>query len=377
MLNFKINKNRIFLLIIAIVLIVSVVVVFVNILVPETNEIIYEIRYDGVKGKGIILREENFVDLSSYEKTLYNNIVEGQFIKAGTEIATAYKKGYIKLTLEKLTETEKNIVIYQNQNIITEFDDKKIRDFDFEIDVIIKKMSEESHGYIELYCELCDLIRQRQNYIRETYNTENNNYLQGLYADEISLTEALKSWCDAFTAPYDGYVSFFCDGKEGELNIQRAGEITCKDVANLLKEEKNSYFNGFKMVKDNKWYALMTVEDVSLFSIGSIYPVYIGNETQWEEGHLEDIRQDKSGYLLVFSFDNNVEKYLDIRNTDIFVGQRIEGFCVENGFVENNEVVVEINDQKTRIPVETLYENEDIVIFEAVDQLKVGQKVYK
>lgn len=377
MVNNKVNKNRIILLIIAVILIISIVSVFVYILVPKTDEIIYEIRYEGIKGEGVIFRDESFIDLSQYEKTLFNNVVDGQFVVAGTNIATGYKKGYIKSSLEKLIETEKNIVTYQNQNIITEFDDKKIRDYDFEIDVIIKKMSEANENYIELYCEICDLIMARQTYIRNTYNTENNDYLQGLYADEISLTESLKSWCDTFDAHDDGYIGFYCDGYEKEFGIENVQNYSCKDVTNLMKEEYENNLYGYKIVKDNKWYSLVVVEDASKFAAGNSYPVYIGNETEWEEGYLEEIKEDKSGYLLVFSFNDNVEKYSDMRITDFFVGQRIEGFCVESEFVENDSIFIENNDQKIRIQVEVLYHDEDIAIFNTDEQLQVGQKVYK
>ncbi len=377
MLNNRLNKNRIILLVVALVSIISIIALLLVVFIPKTDKIVYEIHYEGVSGEGIVFRNERFVDLSDYEKISYNNIIDGQFVSAGTNIASAYKKGYIKTTLEKLTETEKNIVTYQNQNIITEFDDKTIRNYDFEIEVIIKKMSEENSGNIELYGELCNLMRKRQEYIRGAFNTENNNYLQGLYTDEITLTESLQNWCDVFCATDDCFIGFYCDGYEREFNFEKANNISYKEISNLLKKEYNADLNGFKLINDGKWYIAVTVDDSSLFSVGSCYPVYLNNEKESEAGLLEKIVEDKNECILVFSFEENVEKYINVRKTNIFVGQRFEGFCLDADFVENNEVTVKNNKEKYSIPVNVTFKNERMVIFDITDQLEVGQKVYK
>ena len=377
MINNRGNKNKKLLFIIAIIVCIFFVLGLILIIIPKTENISYKIHYDGVSGNGVIFRDETYYDLSSYEKVLYENVVESQYVNAGTEIAFAYKKGYIKNTLVKLAETEKSIALYQNQNIITSFDDKNIKNFDFEIDVVIKKMSEENNGYIELYSTLCDLISARQQYIRNNYNTENNEYLQSLYADEKNMTEALKTWCDTFSSSENCFVGFYCDGKESLLNAEKAQNVSYKETENLLKEDFAEANKGFKLVKDNKWYIAAKVDDSSLFAIGASYPVYIDNEKTFEAGLVERIIEDRGGSVVVFSFNDNVEKYLDVRVTDIFVGQRFEGFSINKDYVNNGEIKIKSEKQKITVPVNVSYQTEDFVIFEVDEQLTVGQKVYK
>ncbi len=377
MINSRGNKNRILLFIIAVVLCLCIILGLIFALIPKTDNIAYKIHYDGIGGKGVVFRDETYFDLSSYEKILFGNIIEGQHVQQGTKIASAYKKGYIKNTLNKLAETEKNIAAYQNQNILTSFDDKNIKNFDFEIDVTIKRMSEEDNGYIELYGTLCNLISARQQYIRNNYNTENNDYLQGLYADEKNMTEALAAWCDVFSASEDAFVGFYCDGKESELNIEKAQNITYKETENLFKASTDEMNKGFKLVKDSKWYIAAKVEDSSLFAVGSTYPVYIDNEKSFEAGLVEKIIDDRSGSVVIFSFSDNVEKYLDIRITNVFVGQRFEGYTIKNDYIKNGEVKIKAGKKKSTVPVNILYQDEDFIIFDVNEQLSLGQKVYK
>ncbi len=375
---FKNIKNKKKLIIIASVVVLACIIgILLSVLIPKTDVIEYEIYYDGIKGEGIIFRDEVFYDLNGYEKVYYENVVDGQQILKNTPIASAYKKGYIKATLQKLFETEKSIVTYQNQNVITGFDDKNIQQLDFEIEVTIKQMSEKKDGYIELHNTLADLMYSRQEYIRSTYNTESNAYLQGLYSDELSMIESLKTWCDQLIASDDGYISFYCDGQEQKFNGEKAQSISYDEFRDEVERTYTDDHYGFKIVKDGKWYALVETDDGSAFQTGNYYPVYINNETQSEAGYLEKIIENRKGDILVFSFDDNIEKYLDIRTANIFIGNRFEGFAVDSEYIKNGVAIVKKDKEKHNIEVNVLYENDDIVIFDTTNELALGQKVYK
>lgn len=362
---------------VASLLVVCVIIILCVALIPKTDKIEYEIFYDGIEGEGVVFRNEVFYDLSDYEKVYYENVVEGQKIEKNTIVASAYKKGYIKATLEKLFKTEQSIVTYQNQNIITGFDDKKIQQYDFEINVTIKQMSAHDGGYIELHNKLSELMTARQDYVRLTYNTESNEYLQGLYADEISMTESLRAWCDQMKASEDGYVGVYCDGHEAELTTEKAQTLSYEEYQDIFDGDYTNGSVGFKVVKDEKWYALVEIDDVSPFQVGNLYPVYINNESQNEAGYLENIINNKKGSVLVFSFEDNVEKYLDVRKAKLFIGNRIEGFCVDSDFIKNDVALIKKDKEKINIAVDVLYRNDEFVIFGVNSELSLGQKVYK
>lgn len=355
------------------ILMVVITAVCLIVFLPKSYAVQYDIVYDGIETKGMIIRDEYYTDLQSYEKLHYNNIVEGQFVKKDSDIVLAYKKGYIKNTLSKLMETETNIVNYLN-NIIEGYDDKNIQQYDFEIEVAIKKMSQEDSGFIELYSNLCTLMKERAEYIRATFTADQK--LEELYADEQNLITSIDSWRDHIKAVSDGYVGFYCDGAESEFNSSNVLNLGYTDYNNAIKKGYKTDLNGFKIVADSKWYLIVEIDDADEFELGNYYQVYISNETEYEYGCLEKIIDEKKGNAIVFSFEDNVEKYLDLRQTNVFIGSRYEGYSVKNKFIKDSSVIVKLNKKKTAIPVEILYSDKEKTVFKYSEQISLGQKVY-
>ncbi len=356
----------------AVVLITAVTVTAIA--VPKSARVEYDVIYDGIDGQGFIIRDESCTDLSEYEKLYFENILDGEYIEAGTPVVRAFKKGYIKATLQKLGETEKSIVAYQNQSVISDYDDRTVEKFDFDIEVAIRRMSEDKSGYIELYSTLCTLMREREEYIKETYNTDSNTYLQELYADEKDMTDSLNAWCDVFSAEANGYCGFFCDGLE-ELNGDSAMNLNMASLKEY-KSSAKSNINAFKTVKSDRWYIAVTAGKSADFTEGLYYPVFIGNEPEHEVGCLEKIIDDKKGDILIFSFEKNVQNYIDMRVTDVFIGKRTEGFTVPSKYVKNNAVTVRTATGKTSIPVDVISADSKKTLIAITDSLSVGMKVY-
>ncbi len=365
--------KRIIAAIIAVIILITAVTV-TALAVPKSAKVQYDVIYDGISADGIIMRDEICTELSEYEKLYFENILDGDYIEAGTPVVRAFKKGYIKSTLQKLAETEKNIVTYQNQSVISSYDDRTVEKFDFDIEVIIRRMSEEKSGYIELYSTLCTLMKDRENYIKETYNTDSNTYLQELYADEKSMTESLNAWCDVFSASESGYCGFYCDGFEN-MNTDSVSSIASfKEYRQKASTDTN--MNAFKIVTSEHWKLAVNVDSTEDFQEGLYYPVFLGNETEHEIGCLERIINEKKGNLLIFSFEDNVERYIDMRAADVFIGERIEGFTVPPKYIKDNKVLIKNAAGKTSISVDVIYTDSKKTVIAMTDSLKIGMKVY-
>lgn len=367
--------GRIVFIILATVVIAVTVAVTVMLLSRDTVK--YDIVYSGVSGEGIIVRQETYTDLSQYEKLEFNRIIDGDAVTEGDVIVTAYKKGYIKNTLDKLAETEKSIVAYQNQSVINGYEDRNIKKYDFDIQLTVRRMSEDDGEFIELYARLCTLMSEREEYIKAEYNTESNTYLQQLYEDERSLCESLGAWSDVITADKSGVIGFYCDGAEQTLTPEKILSCSAQEIKNLFKEEYISDGTSFKIVESEKWYAVVTVESTEGFGEGLYYPVYVGNETEYEIGYLERIVTDKKCNALIFSFETGAEKYIDFRKTDINLGQRCEGYSLNSKFVKNGTVTVKKDGEKVTVPVEVLYSDGKRTVIKVTDELAIGQKVYR
>ncbi len=370
----KLNKKAYFVLT-AIALIA--IIVLAIILTPKTYAIDYKIVKNGIGLEGLIIRKEQAADLSEYEKLDFGGLIDGQKIEAGQQVVLAYKKGYIKTTIEKLAQTEENIITYLNQTVLKNYDDKEIERFDFEINVAIRKMAELDEGYIELYGNLCNLIEQRKNYINEKYMSEKNTYLEGLYKDEKNLQEALDAWRNTFYAEQNGYISFYCDGLEDDYLPSEIDSLSLTQ-ASLEKIKKNIKSNdSYKIITDEKWYiAVPYSKDVSMLQQGMYYSVYIGNENESELACLTKIISEKRDSILVFELDKNVQKYADKRIVSLLIGERFEGFSIKNEFINDSQVIIKTKDGKQTVTVEVLYSDDKKTIVKETDQLKLGQKVY-
>lgn len=368
MFNFKIKP----IYLIAAVLVVAVIITLLAVFIPKSEEIQYNIIKNGISLDGTIVRSETTESLNEYEKLDYGRIIEGQYIEDDSVIVKAYKRGYIKSTVEKLEQTEKSIVTYQNQTILKNNEDKKIDKFDFEISVLIRKMSEENTDLIEMYTKLCSVIKERRDYITTTYLSEANTYLAGLYKDEENLQASIDSWCDTVKAQQAGYISFYCDGREDKLTPEAIDTLTPKMLG--ASDEKTG---TYKLITSEKWYiAVPYTGNTELLQQGMYYSVFIDNSDAAETGCLEKIIGEKRNTVLVFSFEDNVEKYLDKRDVTVLVGERFEGFTIKNKYIKDSSVIVKDAEGKKNVPVEILYQDNEITLFQKNDQLKVGQKVY-
>ena len=217
-------------------------------------------------------------------------------------------------------------------------------------------------------------MKDRAEYIRTNFTPDQN--LEDLYTDEQNLIASIDTWRDRIKAINDGFVGFYCDGAESEFNSSNVLNISYTDYNSTIKKGFKNDLNGFKIVADSKWFLLVETDDPDDFLIGNYYQVYLSNETEYEYGYLEKIVDDKKGNLLIFSFNDNVEKYLDLRVTNVFIGSRYEGYSVKNKFVQNSTVIIKVDKKKTTIPVEVLYSDKDKTVFKYSEQISLGQKVY-
>lgn len=217
-------------------------------------------------------------------------------------------------------------------------------------------------------------MKERAEYIRLNFTPD--QMLEDLYKDEENLIASIDTWRDHIKAINDGFVGFYCDGAESQFNSSNVLNLGYADYNNAIKKGFKNDLNGFKIVADSKWYMLVETDEPDEFVAGNYYQVYISNQAQYEYGCLEKIIDEKKGDLLVFSFNDNVEKYLDLRETKVFIGSRYEGYSVKNKFIKNSSVIVKTDKKKTNIPVEILYSDKNRTVFKYNDQISLGQKVY-
>ena len=97
--------------------------VFSIIFAPKTCAIDYQIIKNGIEVEGVIIRDEQAFNLSEYEKLDFGGLIDGQKVEKGQQVVSAYKKGYIKTTIEKLVQTEEIIVTYLIETFLKNYDD--------------------------------------------------------------------------------------------------------------------------------------------------------------------------------------------------------------------------------------------------------------
>ena len=161
------------------------------------------------------------------------------------------------------------------------------------------------------------------------------------------------------------------------MNAEQLASVKPAELKGYLQADYNKNINAFKLVTDPKWYVAIVTEQSSAFQQGMHYPVFIGNAEESEIGCLENIVTERNSSVLVFSFEKNVEKYLDIRTATIHIGERFAGYEVPSSYVKNGTITVKNQQDRQEIAVEVLYDNGETAIMQETPALKVGQRIYE
>ena len=195
---------------------------------------------------------------------------------------------------------------------------------------------------------------------------------------------------NALTAPATGFVSYYLDGHEAELDPDMFGELDIAAIADAKYEEpvssRPSSVDGdvpvFKIVSRDVWYVLVTehLSSASEYALGSTLSVEFPDGTV-VPGTVENFREDGEYRAFLISFIRYYDKSAQIRSFDGNVISSVyEGLLVpKDSLATNGEnfgvYVLGLGGEYTFKAVEVITETPDGILIQDGGSVKQYDEV--
>ena len=205
---------------------------------------------------------------------------EHTLVKKNDIVAYVYSLEYSEKKLQELNRTRKNIQEYHKVVLGKELDsqlevyDLNVKQKALELKSLVLRTT---HGnLLKLIDQLTDAMEQRRQYM--SANMRSDAKLIKYYDDETQKLNSIESWRTARTADRDGVVSFYMDGYESALSVDRLEELSVADMRAVLAGESldgsasRTVTPIYRIVDQNKWYLSVLSADGSWNPvIGTLY----------------------------------------------------------------------------------------------------------
>ena len=341
--------------------------------------------------EGVILRDETVV-VSPYSGKWQALCAEGSNLTAIGQAAEIYDYAAMRKyedALQKITENRLNdLNSFQSK---TDYYTKTMQEVDTDIANLEKqkssdKVKNDADAVSRLEKQIETLQANKLTLQAEKDALSDNQATWD--AEEDLIQTALKKDAKIITTPYEGIVSFLCDGYEGLLTTTSVGSITLQDlksfqkasvVLHQTKEEITAGYPLFKVIK-TPWYwctaydknyglQLQVGDTVALLSS-------LGNQIN---ATVNSIEQLETAAIVTYRFDQLLPETLsdrfqsmelieahatgyDLPSDTIVSKGKIKGvYCVENGVVTFQAVEV-LQERDARAYVTGLSGTKEIIL---------------
>lgn len=318
---------------------------------------------------GVIIRNEKLykTDVSSRTKLVTE---EGTSVSAGDIIAEVYTADYNKSIVDELNSCEKKILDYLRNNLLKDVLNQDLNLIDEQIEEVSDEIrncivSGDTSSLTDLYTELCTIMQQRRDFLKEQVNEDAQ--LIALYNREDELLMQIESWTKYSVAEEEGIVSYYFDGAEASLTPSNMKELTADELLNI--QNGKSYYTLassanavplYRLVKTDGWYvAVVSDENIDEFRESQnafTIDFTAGKSDELLTAKVADIKEDGGKYIYYFRFDSFnknllTPRYVEMNVSCDYVGtivpkkalktvDGIQGIYIKNG---KNKKFVEVN----------------------------------
>ena len=316
---------------------------------------------------------------------------EHTLVKKNDIVAYVYSLEYSEKKLQELNRTRKNIQDYHKVVLGKELDsqlevyDLNVKQKALELKSLVLRTT---HGnLLKLIDQLTDAMEQRRQYM--SANMRSDAKLIKYYDDETQKLNSIESWRTARTADRDGVVSFYMDGYESALSVDRLEELSVADMRAVLAGESldgsasRTVTPIYRIVDQNKWYLSVLSADGSWNPvIGTLYNFQLeGYEDLVYSGTVIRVQKTGSTVMAQLEVTDPIGPLIYQRAGNVVLGTNLSGLLVPSRAVSqmNGQSGVWLYDVPggTFVPVEVLSTDGDIALIQAtVDGvLQPGQRV--
>lgn len=333
--------------------------------------------------EAILVRDEEAYNAPEYGRVTYY-ADEEDLIDRGELVATIFKANYQEDMVYQLYNVQEKIINYQQENILKNITDHDIKNVQSKVDALIHEMQTHvKNGALDKLTksekEFRNLLEQRQRLVDK--KTVPDSYLKKLNEEEAQISEQLKEWKIDITAPKSGLVSYYIDNLETVLTFDALEKINLNIYKDLINwkisddwEEKDEEARVdspfFRIIDPEKWYIVCEIKYPKIFfEEGERISIsFLDFEDKVLEGHIKQIEDEGNTFLLVVEFKEDIEDFINIRNTSVKISKSVDGLVIpKRAIVERKPekgVFKLKNDETIFIGVEIIAESpqEDYII---------------
>ena len=233
---------------------------------PKLTEVVPAQAAYTQQANAIIVRDENTVFSGATARVEYI-AMEGTLVNKGDTVAYLYSAGYTENELKKLEDIRANIQAY-HKAILANILDTQLNRLDAAVDARALEfkalVTHRTSGNLNsLTRQLEATMVARQEYMRQ--NKREDLKLNKLYEDENTRLNSIASWRTVAQAEQSGVVSFYLDGYEEYLTVDKLQEFTPETVRTVLGggslgQARSRSQAVYRIVNQDKWYAVILTD---------------------------------------------------------------------------------------------------------------------
>lgn len=341
-------------------------IVVIALLLAAIGTVLYLVLHNGreeVAGSGsmtyllsgksaVIIRDEyTYVSTELAKTDLHKE--EGAEVKKGELLATAYKLGYSDELMQSLLNAREEVYKAQIERIGSTKDSRldEINEGIDEVKASIEAcvMDRSGEDLESLYRSLDALLKERSEYLRS--KVQETEQLRTLYADVAAKEELISAWTQDVYSDRDGRVSYYFDGYEQAMNVEKLNMLSADLIKRALKESGAAGWTTddktrvCRVVNGDRWYIAFVTSGDSMKRLceGVEYEVTIEGCGTYK-GVAKEPFLSSDEVVSLIEFREPLGKLIEVRSVNITVRAMVSGVKVKTGaiFFEDHQPYIEL-----------------------------------
>lgn len=360
------------------------------------NEIQFGSIETSMEVSAAIIRDEKVVMTEPYEKVSFN-VVEGQTINNGDLIAQVYKRGYQDDTAIALLNLQREVYAYQMQLLAGQTPDA-LADVNNSIVTVEQQIRDTSRkeaqlDMLALEQTLKNLQTERSSVLRSIVTPDGS--LNALYSQLDAQVQSQANWKrDIKNESGTGIVSFYFDGYERVLSIDKLGTVNAALVSSVVKggntantTDSTSETPLYRIVGNTHWFLAFVTKSSEPMRLaqGEQYTVMFPDYSeQLYTATARETTVSENSVVNILEFSTDIGSLVGVRTVNATITKSAQGLLVPLNAIDVVSGVpgvnVNVGDLPLRVEVDILgQDNKKAVIRakNATDTLAAGQKFIK
>lgn len=349
----KVNKKRVVLLYIAIILMIWFVISIVRLFEKPVNTVLIKkgelINYEEVVG--YIIRDEELIDLSTYEGIVKSEVQDATRVSKGSAILKYVSKSEEQL-MEKINKLNDKIEVAKESQQTIFSNDVKLIDAEIENNLYTQLKNNNS----------LDIIRENKKYLNEKIYKKAKivgelspagSELKSLIEERSKYEKQLNDAEKSLIAPKAGLVSYRVDGFEEILTYDSISDLTSETLSKLklsLDQTIPLDTKNIKIIDNFKCYIAVPTQSEEASQVmlnDTVYLRFSNSDDSLIPAQVEYISNEEDSTLLVFKINSNVEELTKYRKISLdVVWWRSTGLKVNKEVLFDTEIQVTVSGEE-------------------------------